>query len=85
VAERVRAGGHHIPADTIKRRYSRSVRNFLELYVPVATTWQVYENSGDKAVLLAFNNGYFDTVLEDDDWERFLRSADDDDPNSSGS
>jgi predicted ABC-type ATPase len=40
VADRVRAGGHHVPDETIRRRYSRSVRNFLELYRPVVTTWQ---------------------------------------------
>jgi predicted ABC-type ATPase len=45
VAERVLAGGHHIPDDTIRRRYSRSVRNFLDLYRPVVTTWQVCDNT----------------------------------------
>lgn len=42
VAERVRSGGHHIPDDTIRRRYTRSVRNFLDLYRPIVTTWTVY-------------------------------------------
>jgi predicted ABC-type ATPase len=32
VAERVLAGGHHVPEDTIRRRYSRSVSNFFDLY-----------------------------------------------------
>jgi predicted ABC-type ATPase len=45
VAGRVRSGGHFIPDDTIRRRYSRSVRNFFELYRPVVTTWQVYDSA----------------------------------------
>ncbi|MDY3554301.1 zeta toxin family protein [Gemmata sp. JC717] len=75
VAERVRAGGHHVPDDTIRRRYSRSVRNFLDLYRPVVTTWQVYDNSEERR-LVAFNNSYFDTVLDPDTWDAFQRSAD---------
>ncbi|WP_439622138.1 zeta toxin family protein [Gemmata sp.] len=76
VADRVRAGGHFVPDDTIRRRYTRSVRNFLELYRPIVTTWQVRDNSHGATRLIAFNNGYFDTVVEDDRWELFLRSAD---------
>ncbi len=77
VAVRVRAGGHHVPDETIRRRYTRSVRNFLELYRPVATTWQVYDNSNGRPKLIAFNNNYFDTILDPDTWERFNRSAED--------
>ena len=85
VADRVRAGGHHIPEDTIRRRYSRSVRNFLELYRPVADTWQVYDNSGSrrKSRLIAINNGFFDTILHKDRWELFNRSASNDESTNS--
>ena len=78
VAERVRAGGHFVPDDTIRRRYSRSVGNFLNLYRPVVTTWQVYDNSNGGSRLIAFNNSFFDTILDPDRWELFNRSADDD-------
>jgi predicted ABC-type ATPase len=80
VADRVRSGGHFIPADTIRRRYSRSVRNFLELYRPVVSTWQVYDNSNRQSQLIAFNNSYFDTILHLDRWELFNRSASNDGP-----
>ncbi|MCI0703338.1 MAG: zeta toxin family protein [Planctomycetia bacterium] len=76
VAERVKAGGHHVPDDTIRRRYSRSVRNFLELYRPVVTTWQVYDNSNGRSRLIAVNNSYFDTIVDEPTWELFIRSAD---------
>lgn len=77
VAERVRSGGHFVPDDTVRRRYSRSVRNFLELYRPVVTTWQLRDNTHGEARLIAFNNSFFDTVVEEDRWELFQRSADD--------
>jgi len=78
VAGRVLSGGHHVPDDTVRRRYSRSVRNFLQLYRPIVTTWQVYDNSNGRPRLMAFNNGHFDTILEPDRWELFNRSANDD-------
>jgi predicted ABC-type ATPase len=34
VAARVRAGGHHIPEETIRRRYSAGIANFFGLYRP---------------------------------------------------
>jgi predicted ABC-type ATPase len=77
VAIRVRSGGHHIPDDTIRRRYTRSVANFLELYRPVVTTWQVYDNSNGRPRLIALNNSFFDTILDHETWEQFNRSADD--------
>ena len=80
VATRVRSGGHHIPEDTIRRRYARSVRNFLDLYRPVVTTWQVYDNSNGRPRLIAFNNSFFDTILEPDRWALLNRSAEHDGP-----
>ncbi|VTR93631.1 zeta toxin : Putative uncharacterized protein OS=[Oscillatoria] sp. PCC 6506 GN=OSCI_3310008 PE=4 SV=1: Zeta_toxin [Gemmata massiliana] len=82
VTDRVRAGGHHVPDDTVRRRYARSVRNFLELYRPIVTTWQVYDNSNGQRQLIAFNNSFFDTVLDPDLWDVFNRSADDGGTNS---
>jgi predicted ABC-type ATPase len=77
VGIRVRSGGHHIPPETIRRRYSRSVRNFLELFRPIVTTWQVYDNGNGRPRLIALNNSFFDTILDHETWERFNRSADD--------
>ena len=36
VRQRVRKGGHNVPAEDIRRRYPLSVRNFFELYLPLA-------------------------------------------------
>ncbi|MFO0843434.1 MAG: zeta toxin family protein [Gemmataceae bacterium] len=45
VALRVRRGGHHVPEDDVRRRYSRSIRNFFTLYRPLADLWEVYETT----------------------------------------
>jgi predicted ABC-type ATPase len=45
VAERVKAGGHDVPEATIRRRYRSGVRNFFGLYMPLADSWQLIDNS----------------------------------------
>lgn len=54
VRERVRAGGHDVPEQTVRRRYERGLQNFFTLYQPLATTWRVYDNSrADRPWLIA--------------------------------
>jgi len=62
VMQRVRAGGHGVPATTLLRRYGRSVRNFLTLYLPLAHQWEVFENSSSRPLLVARGQGH--TVRE---------------------
>jgi predicted ABC-type ATPase len=52
VAERVRLGGHGIPENVIKRRFTRSLLNFFTLYQPLADEWCVYDNSEANNVTL---------------------------------
>lgn len=53
VADRVRMGGHFVPDDVVRRRYSAGIRNFFSLYRPLATTWAVYNTSALEAVRVA--------------------------------
>lgn len=45
VKERVRLGGHFVPDETVKRRYKVGLRNFFELYQPLANSWTFYEST----------------------------------------
>lgn len=45
VAERIRAGGHAVPPEDIRRRYNRSILNLRELFIPLADDWYIYDNS----------------------------------------
>jgi predicted ABC-type ATPase len=45
VAARVRAGGHHIPENVIRRRYARSLENLFNVFIPLADAWVVLNNS----------------------------------------
>jgi len=54
IRERVRAGGHDVPDTVVQRRYFRGVRNFFQLYKPLADTWAMYDNSRRYPELVAF-------------------------------
>jgi len=75
VAGRVRSGGHHVPSETIRQRYGRSVRNFFELYRPVADLWEVYDNSYGQRALLAFGSIDVELIVDEAMWEVFQRSG----------
>lgn len=58
VRDRVRVGGHDIPEETVRRRYSRGLSNFFRLYRPMATSWRLYDNSGpSQPELIAVGSG----------------------------
>lgn len=57
VAERVRLGGHNVPTETICRRYFAGVRNFFDLFQPLADSWRVYDNSATEPQLIASGCG----------------------------
>ena len=46
IRQRVKEGGHHVPTEDIQRRFKRSWKNFKELYVPLADSWILFDNSG---------------------------------------
>lgn len=77
VAIRVSQGGHSIPEATIRQRYSRSVRNFHQLYSPFVDEWMVYDNSGENEyrLIAARKREQAIAIVEPEVWTKFLRGA----------
>ncbi len=73
VRERVRAGGHDVPEETIRRRYGRGTRNFFELYRPLADAWRVYDNSelSGPRLIARGKQGNPEEILDEERWQRF--------------
>jgi predicted ABC-type ATPase len=63
VRERVRAGGHDVSGDVIRRRYQRGLKNFTQLYQPSADSWVVYDNSVSGTPLLVARGSYSNETL----------------------
>ncbi|MEX1095802.1 MAG: hypothetical protein WED34_07110 [Planctomycetales bacterium] len=45
IANRVRQGGHYVPEADIRRRFAAGLRNFHELYRPLADEWRIHDGS----------------------------------------
>ena len=45
VDQRVRLGGHSIPEQTVRRRYTRGIENLFDVYIPIADVWRVFDNA----------------------------------------
>lgn len=50
---RVQEGGHGIPEDVIRRRYTNGLKNFFNLYKPLMTDWMLIDNSGEQYQIIA--------------------------------
>lgn len=81
VLERVRLGGHDVPRETVERRYSAGLRNFFNVYRPLADLWRFYDNSSSSEGprLLAMGKGSSEETIADvATWHRLVKGLDDD-------
>jgi len=70
---RVRNGGHGIPDATVRRRFGRSLANFLRFYKPLADSWTIFDNSGDIPKMVAFEESGKMEILDPDLFDKLLR------------
>ncbi|MBI2824635.1 MAG: hypothetical protein HYX69_08120 [Planctomycetia bacterium] len=71
VAQRVKQGGHHVPDETVRRRYWAGLRNFFGIYQPLAASWQMVDNSRRRMRPIAAGRGRELMETNDADaWDR---------------
>ena len=75
VAERVSMGGHDVPAQTIQRRFDRSLHNLFHLYRPLLDSWVLFDNSEDTPHVIAEKADGILTVTDDTLYEEIKRLA----------
>ena len=68
VSARVSRGGHHVPADDIFRRYSRSNQNFWHQYKDMCDEWKLFNNM-DTTIIPVATGDESGIIIADD--ERF--------------
>ena len=70
VKERVKSGGHFVPDETVRNLYNRGLKNFFNLYVPIADTWALYDNSESEIKLVASKErNSATTIFQADTWK----------------
>ncbi len=53
IKDRVREGGHNVPAEDVRRRFVRGINNFFKLYESLFDSWMLFDNSRVKPLLIA--------------------------------
>ena len=48
----MKAGGHNVPEETIRRRFASGLRNFEKIYKPIVDEWALYDNSLRMPILV---------------------------------
>lgn len=75
VQQRVRSGGHSIPADVIVRRYKRGLANLFQLYLPNCDFFLFVNNSGNSPVRVAQGGAVHPLEVVDEPlWESLTKS-----------
>jgi predicted ABC-type ATPase len=64
VRERVRKGGHDVPAAAVRRRFGRTLHNLFQLYRPLVDKLRVFDNS-TRAPRLIFEDEDGQTTVYD--------------------
>jgi len=71
VYERKSLGGHFVPEETIRRRYEGGLKNFFELYSPIAERWEFYDNTLEPRRLIARGGiNRTDESFDDQLWDK---------------
>jgi predicted ABC-type ATPase len=72
VRERVRGGGHDVPAGEVRRRYHRSLSNFWQRYRLLADRWLLSYNAAPQFQDVALGTATTTTVRDELLFGRFL-------------
>ena len=53
IQDRVAEGGHDVPSADVRRRFKRSLENFIKLYQSILDSWMLFNNTGSAPQLIA--------------------------------
>jgi predicted ABC-type ATPase len=75
VHERVLAGGHSVPDDVVRRRFSRGLSNLFRLYAPLLDSWLILDTAdwSPRIVSLCLDTDRF--VLDPETFDRIEQEA----------
>jgi predicted ABC-type ATPase len=82
VRQRVRKGGHDVPVEDVFRRFSRTFRNFWQLYRPLADLWVVAYNDVNGPQDAAIGTPFGRLVLDEALFQKFLQIAEQENENA---
>jgi len=75
IRQRVAEGGHNIAEQVSRRRFLKTIQNFLELYRPLMDAWKLYDNDLPAPRLLAVGKLGRLVVRDQRQWSGILKAA----------
>ena len=76
VKTRIEEGGHAIPEDLIRRRYTRGLKNFFNLFLPKFDNWLLVNNSGPNYEIIADGSSTETTIHDPTLWNAIKQKND---------
>ncbi|HBZ35948.1 MAG TPA: Zeta toxin family protein [Rikenellaceae bacterium] len=74
IKDRVAEGGHNVPAEDVRRRFSRGINNFLALYESLLDSWMLFDNSKARPVLIAKRRNAHKEIANEELFKLVLKS-----------
>lgn len=78
VKTRIEEGGHSIPEDVIRRRYTRGLKNFFNLFLPKFDNWLLVNNSGPNYEIVADGSATETNIHDSTLWNTIKQKYDGD-------
>ncbi|MEN8256166.1 MAG: hypothetical protein ABFR33_11935, partial [Verrucomicrobiota bacterium] len=75
VKQRVESGGHDIPDEAIRRRYRRTVSNFLNVFLPLCDEVMCYNNAKPEPIPVFAEKDGKSEILDDGLYQLILESG----------
>ena len=75
IKDRVANGGHDVPAQDVRRRFSRGMSNFFRFYKPLADSWMIFDNSVVEHRLIAEGKSDKTRVHDEEIFRRISRQV----------
>jgi predicted ABC-type ATPase len=76
VSARVAKGGHHVPPEDVRRRFSRSNQNFWNYYKNLADDWFLFFNAGDSFEQVSNGDANGVTIIDEvrfKQWQKMVK------------
>jgi predicted ABC-type ATPase len=75
IEERVRAGGHSVPEEVVRRRLTRGLRNFFQVYASTFDAWILFDSSQEAPAMVALSVADLRLVFDRELFARIEKEA----------
>jgi predicted ABC-type ATPase len=72
IADRVRMGGHHVPAEMVQRRFTKGLNNLFKIYMGLVDYCAIFDNSSSVPSMVFERSEVKDVVIRAEIYDRIV-------------